>query len=225
MEDSNEEFEPLFDYTRIQPVDVVCPDDDSQDESPVFFPKKRKISDDEEKQKEQDVNVKDVKVIDSDDEEDDEEDWLPPPPKILDNSCKILEEDSTLKALRLKKQELASFAESAEEMVRAVEESVRKNFNAALQSSPKSVTKEPSEAPHERAKIVISIQDKDGLKQFRVFLDDKFERLFKMYAGRSKLDVKNLVFCFDGDKISPAETPDSLGMEENDIIEVHVKSS
>lgn len=55
--------------------------------------------------------------------------------------------------------------------------------------------------------------------------DDKFERLFKMYAEKTKLDVKNLVFCFDGDKINPAQTPDDLGMEENDIIEVHVKSS
>ncbi|KAK6122305.1 hypothetical protein DH2020_043925 [Rehmannia glutinosa] len=225
-EDTNEEFEPLFDYTRVQPADFVCLDDDSLDESPVFIPKKRKTSDAEEKKKEQDVNVKDVKVINCDDKEDDEEDWLPPPPKNLDNSSKILEEDSTLKALRLKRQELASFAESAEEMVRAVEESVRKNLNAALQSSPpKSAAKPPLEPPHERSKLVISIQDKDGLKQFRVYVDDKFERLFKMYADRSKLDVKNLVFCFDGDKISPAETPNSLGMEEDDIIEVHVKSS
>lgn len=55
--------------------------------------------------------------------------------------------------------------------------------------------------------------------------DDKFERLFKMYAERNKVEVKKLVFSFDGDKISPAATPDSLEMEENDIIEVHVKSS
>lgn len=55
--------------------------------------------------------------------------------------------------------------------------------------------------------------------------DDKFERLFKMYADRTKLDVKRLVFSFDGDKVNPSQTPETLGMEENDIIEVHVKSS
>ncbi|KAK4399984.1 Amino-acid permease BAT1 [Sesamum angolense] len=233
LDDSNEEFEPLFDYTRVQPFDVVPLDDDSQDESPVFCPKRRKLADAKEKRKEQDVNLKDVKdgnlkdvkVIVCDDKEDDEEDWLPPPPKNVNNCSKILEEDSTLKALRLKRAELASLAQSAEEVVRAVEESVRKDLSASLQSSPKSVNKEPSEPPPEREKLVISIQDKDGLKQFRVYMDDKFERLFKMYADRLKLDVKNLVFCFDGDKVSPAETPASLGMEENDIIEVHVKSS
>ncbi|KAL8052918.1 hypothetical protein ABFX02_05G036600 [Erythranthe guttata] len=225
MDNSNEEFEPLFDYTRIQPYSVVCLDDDSQDESPVFFPKKRRISDPQEEKKEN-ANAKDAKVIDCDDKEDDEDDWLLPPPKDLDNSCDIHKEDSTLKALRLKRQELASFAQSAEEMVRAVEESVRKDLDAALQSSPKSVAKEPVEPPpSDREKLVISIQDKDGLKQFRVYMDDKFERLFKMYADRIKVDTKNLVFCFDGDKINPAATPNSLEMEENDIIEVHVKST
>lgn len=58
-----------------------------------------------------------------------------------------------------------------------------------------------------------------------IMQDDKFERLFKLYADKSKVDVKNLVFCFDGDKINPAATPDSLDMEDNDMIEVHVKSS
>ncbi|RVX12609.1 hypothetical protein CK203_011720 [Vitis vinifera] len=55
--------------------------------------------------------------------------------------------------------------------------------------------------------------------------DDKFERLFKMYADKLKLDLKSLIFCFDGDKISPTATPDELGMEDNDIVEVHIKSS
>lgn len=45
-----------------------------------------------------------------------------------------------------------------------------------------------------------------------------------MYADRVKLDIEKLAFSFDGDKISPAATPDDLGMEDNDIIEVHVKS-
>ncbi|KZV37933.1 hypothetical protein F511_17705 [Dorcoceras hygrometricum] len=250
MEDTNEEFEPLFDYTRVQPRDIVCLDgqlsyafvnvcfkvfvvlsdvmetlDDSEDASPVVFSKRRKISDTETAKKVVDVDVEDAKVVNVEDTEDKEEDWLPPPPKILNNSNKILKEDSTLKALRLKKQELASFAQSAEELVQAVEESVRKNLHSSSQYSPRSATKETVEPPPERKKLVISIQDKDGLKQFRVYMDDKLERLFKMYADRIKLDVNNLVFSFDGDKISSTATPDSLGMEENDIIEVHVKSS
>ncbi|EPS60546.1 hypothetical protein M569_14257, partial [Genlisea aurea] len=68
---------------------------------------------------------KDVTAIDCDGKEDDEEDWLPPPPKITSIYRKICEEDETLKALRLKKQELASFAQSVEDMLKSVEESVK----------------------------------------------------------------------------------------------------
>ncbi|KAL8531763.1 hypothetical protein ACS0TY_008383 [Phlomoides rotata] len=164
MVDSDEEFEPLFDYTRIQPVDVICFDDDL-DETPVFCSKKQKLIDAADEKKAHDVKV-DVKAIDLDDEED----WLAPPPKILDNGYKALKEDSTLIALRLKRQELASFAQSAEEVVRAVEESVRKDFNAASQSSPKSESILQLEPPRERTKLVISIQDKDGVRHFRVFM-------------------------------------------------------
>ncbi|OMO53271.1 Small ubiquitin-related modifier, SUMO, partial [Corchorus olitorius] len=53
--------------------------------------------------------------------------------------------------------------------------------------------------------------------------DDKFERLFNMYADKTKLELQSLVFSFDGDKISPADTPASLEMEDDDLIEVHVK--
>lgn len=31
------------------------------------------------------------------------------------------------------------------------------------------------------------------------------------------------MFCFDGEKVGPEATPDALGMEDDDIIEVHVK--
>lgn len=54
--------------------------------------------------------------------------------------------------------------------MRAVEESVRKDLNAASQSSTTSEPLLQSGPPRERTKLVISIQDKDGLKQFRVFV-------------------------------------------------------
>lgn len=54
--------------------------------------------------------------------------------------------------------------------------------------------------------------------------DDKFERLFKMYAEKSKLNMEGLVFSFDGEKISPQATPKNLGMEDGDMIEVNAKA-
>lgn len=229
MADSMEELEPLFDYRRVQPFNVVIVDDDPLDAPPVGCKKKRKTADSV--VEENDNKGKVVQVIDCDENEE-EEDWLPPPPKMTNDTSK-LNEDSTIKELRLKRQELASLAQSAKDALKAVEESVRQEFaaaesmksqlNASSQSPTRGVTEQPSDICQERAKIDITIQDKDGPKQFRVFTDDKFERLFKIYAEKVKLDLQSLVFCFDGDKISPTATPAGLEMEENDIIEVHVK--
>ncbi|KAL6969899.1 hypothetical protein U1Q18_029613 [Sarracenia purpurea var. burkii] len=222
MAESTEELEPLFDYSRVQPLDIVCLDDDCSDFSPslAVSPKRWKLSDTAVEKV--DKNAKSIDVIDCEDKE--EDDWLPPPPKVSSDPRKFVE-DSTIKELRLKRQELASFAKAAEEVLRSVEKSAKSDFNSSLQPTVESAADQPSRPPCERAKIVISIQDKEELKQFRVYKDDKFQRLFKMYAEKIKLDLQRLVFCFDGDKISPTATPDGLGMEDDDIIEVHIKST
>lgn len=221
MGESTEDLEPLFDYSRVQPFDVVCLDDDCPDSSPVAIPKRRKTSHTAvEKELQNTGNV--IHIVDCEDE--DELDWLAPPPEMPIDPQKLCE-DSTIKELRLQRQELVSFAQSAEDILRAVEETAKRDLTASLKSALESVVEMPSKPTVERAKIVISIQDKDGPKQFRVYLDDKFDRLFKLYADKVKQDVECLVFCFDGDKISPSATPGSLGMEEDDMIEVHRKSS
>ncbi|PHT30815.1 hypothetical protein CQW23_29596 [Capsicum baccatum] len=222
MDKSNEELESLFDYRRVQPFcspfNPICLDDDSADPSPVLSKKRRMI--DSAVSKKEDKNEA-VLVIDCNEKE---EDWLPPSPKISAHTSSLVE-DSTIKEIRLKKKELASFAQSAKDELRDVEESVKRDLSASLHSLQDSVAELPSKPSTERAKIVISIQDKDGANQFRIYKDDKFERLFKSYADKVKLELQNLVFCFDGDKINPNATPSSLGMEDDDIIEVHVKPS
>ncbi|PSS13443.1 NFATC2-interacting protein [Actinidia chinensis var. chinensis] len=95
---------------------------------------------------------------------------------------------------RLKKQELTSFAKSADELLRSVEQTTKIDFNTSLQSTIESAADQSTKPLCERAKIVISIQEKEGLKQFRVYKDDKLERLFKMNADKSNLDLQSLVF-------------------------------
>lgn len=70
---------------------------------------------------------------------------------------------------RLKKKELASFAQSAKDGLRDVEESVKRDLSASLHSLQDSVAEMPSKPSTERAKMVISIQDKSGTKQFRIY--------------------------------------------------------
>ncbi|KAK7390896.1 hypothetical protein VNO78_19082 [Psophocarpus tetragonolobus] len=223
MMDETEELEPLFDYSRVQPLNPISLDDDFDDEEDIIcvYSKKRKNSQPVRNEKSLKTNGKGVEVVDIEDKDDD---WLPPPPKDSSNAHRTIGEDSTLKKLRLKKQELASFAESAKQLLKDVEDSSKLEINNSLESSVDAVVEKNSECS-EREKIVISVQDKDGTKQIRMFMDDKFERIVKTYAEKIKCDLKRIVLSFDGDKISLSETPASLGMEDDDIIEVHVKSS
>ncbi|XP_044493583.1 uncharacterized protein LOC123216948 isoform X2 [Mangifera indica] len=158
-----EDLEPLFDYSRVQPLKFT--DLDDVESSPVSFKKRRKKFEAPVEKKFK-VDVKEIEVVNCDDDE--EDDWLPPPPKVVVENQ--LGEDSTIKELRLKKQELASFTKAAEDVLRDVEESVKRKLGGSLEASLDGVADQPSKPPCERAKIVISIQDKEGPKLFRVFM-------------------------------------------------------
>ncbi|XP_047308652.1 uncharacterized protein LOC124912133 isoform X2 [Impatiens glandulifera] len=221
MSEFKEEFEPLFDYSRVQPVSFTAFDD--YDSTPPVRSKRRHLSDKVEEVKKDGKEI--VHVLDNEDTE--EWDWLPPPPKV---SCdtNAIEEDETIKELRLNKQQLELFTQSAKDVLRSVEETAKRDYEAnananANATSDLEPTKNQSDPSCERPKVVISIQDKKGLKQFRVYKDEKFEKLFKMFADKNKHDMETLTFCFDGDKISPMATPDDLEMEDDDIVEVHIK--
>ncbi|PKI59812.1 uncharacterized protein LOC116212467 isoform X2 [Punica granatum] len=218
MGESVEELDSLFDYSRVQPVDLVDLDDDDEDEDTSLASKRQKTSGSSIQKEEKNGKVAEVLRC----EDEDEEDWLAPPPKFDARALKSqLAENSTLMEIRRMKQELLSVAKSAKDFLQDMDRPIEKEVSTSEQTSGD----KSSLPPRERAKIVVSIQDKDGVKQFRIYADDKFQRLFKLYADKAKLSLTSLVFSFDGDKISPTATPESLGMEDNDIVEVCTKSS
>ncbi|KAG9448995.1 hypothetical protein H6P81_008960 [Aristolochia fimbriata] len=220
MEEPSEELEPLFDYSRIQPIDFVYLDDDCSNSNTLAETKRKR---------QPDVNpaVEKVKtsseVVQVPDDDEKEEDWLPPPPKRPANNVE-LNGDSTLQELRLKKKELASFAQSVEEVLREVEEAARREVISSAKPAPGLKEETESKGKETRQKVVISIQDMDGLKSFRMYMDDKFEKLFKLYSEKVDTTLEKLVFLFDGDKVNPSATPQTLDMENEDIIEVHRKA-
>ncbi|XP_039013982.1 uncharacterized protein LOC120143822 isoform X1 [Hibiscus syriacus] len=215
---TTDDLEPLFDYRRVQPLNIVCIDDDCADTSPIPSPKRRKCPKPGVAEVDSDKDVELIKVVNVE-----EEDWLAPPPMVSSNAHSKIGEDSTIKELRRRKQELLSLAQSAKTMLLEAEESTKREPSDSLKPSSDAVAEQPTIPASERAKIVISIQNKDEVKQFRVYTDDKFEKLFRLYANKAKLDLQSLAFSFDGDKINVDATPASLEMEDDDIIEVHVK--
>eukprot|EP01018_Ginkgo_biloba_P028189 Gb_32180 [translate_table: standard] len=227
VDDEDDEFEPLFDYSHIQPPILVDKDDESDDDGiqivqldPIFGSngKKRPRSHGKEEP------LKGI-VPDTDAEEAEEEDWLPPPPKSIKVVRISADENSILSKLRLKREELMSLTtESTEEMLHELGDSTKKERLKSIMSNADTRGYDAIKPPCTRKKIIITIQNKEGGKQFRIYVDDRFEKLFKTYAEYSNGQRENLVFCFDGEKIPPYQTPEDLGMVDEDIIEVYSKT-
>ncbi|KAL6842529.1 hypothetical protein ACP4OV_027373 [Aristida adscensionis] len=213
-----EELEPLFNYKRVQPAMAFRFDDSDLEKADIFkyCNKRAKVTaaDKVEAGEKGAAGVeKKATVVDLD-----EEDWLLPPPKA---TARVhAEENSALRELRLKKQELAKIAESAQDMLQKTYQSAQQEI--AAKETPVNIIldEEPEpEAEKSRETIVISIEDKDR-QLIRVYKDDKFGKIFKAYAKKAKLNPLDLTFVFDGEKIDPAITPEDLGLEDDDMIEV-----
>ncbi|KAK8647587.1 hypothetical protein V6N13_121318 [Hibiscus sabdariffa] len=190
---TTDDLEPLFDYRRVQPLNIVSIDDDCSDTSPVPSPKRRKLPKPSVGKVNSDKDVEVEKVVNIE-----EEDWLAPPSIVSTDAHSKIGEDSTIKELRRRKQELLSLAQSAKSMLLEAEESGKQEPSDMLKPSLDAVAEQPTIPASERAKIVISIQNKDELKQFRVYTDDKFEKLFSLRADRDK-PVRVSIFwpCID----------------------------
>ncbi|CAO2198587.1 unnamed protein product [Urochloa humidicola] len=215
---AGEELEPLFEYKRVQPAVNFRFDDSDLEKADIFrhcSKRPRAAAAAVEEAGTPDEKTTTAKVVDVD-----EEDWLlPPPPKVAFKPS--AEEDSALRELRLKKQEFAKFAQSAHHLLQELDATAKKDVGS--KEAPEQIILDEESEPEvqeARKKIVISIQDKDGQQQFRVYKDEKFDKLLKAYAKKSKLNPSDLAFVFDGEKINPSSTPQDLDLEDDDMIEV-----
>lgn len=224
--DDDDEFEPLFSYQR------VCrpPSDDDSDEDVTIIDGKAWQS----AIKHGGGNALSSSVLkskgpvgkriheDLDKEiEDDDDDWLPPPPKAAKTFLgSKINEDPTLREIRQKREELMQLTASSEAALRKLEEDTR----AHLEPTPALAQQQVSTAG-KREKVLICIQNKDGIcKTFRVFKDEKFEKLFSTYAESISTLPMQLVFIFDGQQILGHNTPKDLDIEDEDIIEVNLRT-
>ncbi|KAF8676086.1 hypothetical protein HU200_047591 [Digitaria exilis] len=214
---AGEELEPLFDYKRVQPTIKFRFDDTDLEKADIFKhcnKRPRAAAAAAEEEGKADEKGAAAKVVDIE-----EEDWLlPPPPKA---AFKPSAEDSALRELRLKKQELAKFAESAHDILQELDATTKKEIGSKEPPEQIIIDEEPEpQVEIAREKIVISIQDKDGRQHIRVYKDEKFDKLLKVYAKKAKLNPSDLAFVFDGEKINLSSTPEDLDLEDDDMIEV-----
>ncbi|KAI6219196.1 Small ubiquitin-related modifier [Aphelenchoides fujianensis] len=72
----------------------------------------------------------------------------------------------------------------------------------------------------EYIKLKVVGQDANEV-HFRVKYGTSMGKLKKSYAERTGVTIGSLRFLFDGRRINDEDTPKSLGMEDDDVIEVY----
>jgi len=73
--------------------------------------------------------------------------------------------------------------------------------------------------------MMIGLQVDDKVKMFfKLKPATRMKRVKNEYAKSSGRDIDELVFIFDGSRVRDIDTPESMSMEDGDIMEVHQKT-
>ncbi|KAK9847011.1 hypothetical protein WJX84_001018 [Apatococcus fuscideae] len=68
--------------------------------------------------------------------------------------------------------------------------------------------------------LQLVVKDQSGTEvHFRVKTKTKFEKIIAAYCSKKALDTKTLRFLHDGQRINGQQTPEELGMEDNEVID------
>lgn len=84
----------------------------------------------------------------------------------------------------------------------------------------------PDIKPGQSDQLNIQVQNSDGSKvKFRVKRVTRMEKVFEAYCKKMGLNINQIRFIFDGNKIGKQQTPEELELEDNDLIEVVVEQT
>merc|ERR1711990_365434 len=68
----------------------------------------------------------------------------------------------------------------------------------------------------------IKVKQDDSEIVFKIKKTTPLKKLMNAYCSRQNLDQGQMVFLYDGERISPENTPEQLGMEDNDEIDAMI---
>ncbi|XP_049622908.1 small ubiquitin-related modifier 3-like [Suncus etruscus] len=89
-----------------------------------------------------------------------------------------------------------------------------------LQSTQDLLQSTQDQSQSTQSYIQINVSGQDGsIVHFKVKMTTKMDKLMKAYCQRQGFNIENLRFFFDGQPLKPSDTPTSLRMNDNDLID------
>jgi len=84
-------------------------------------------------------------------------------------------------------------------------------------------TEEPTESPDH---LNMKVKSQDGNEVFfKVKKTTQFSKIFGAYCKKVGADQASVRFLFDGNRVRDDQTPEQLGMENDDIIDAMVQQT
>ncbi|KKY37178.1 putative ubiquitin-like modifier [Diaporthe ampelina] len=79
----------------------------------------------------------------------------------------------------------------------------------------------PNEAPAQTEHLNIKVTDNNNEVFFKIKKSTKLEKLMGAFCERQGKTVNSVRFLFEGQRVQPNDTPDTLEMQDGDTLEVH----
>lgn len=76
-------------------------------------------------------------------------------------------------------------------------------------------------APPAAEHLNIKVTDNNNEVFFKIKRSTKLEKLMNAFCERQGKTMNSVRFLFDGQRVQPTDTPDSLEMADGDTLEVH----
>mmetsp|Transcript_32280 Transcript_32280/g.37900 ORF Transcript_32280/g.37900 Transcript_32280/m.37900 type:complete len:98 (-) Transcript_32280:244-537(-) len=74
--------------------------------------------------------------------------------------------------------------------------------------------------------MTVCIKDQSGDETFfKIKKTTKMGKIFGVYAERKGVQVNSIRFTFDGLRVGPEATPDSIGLEDSDQIDCMIEQT
>ncbi|KAK3394842.1 ubiquitin-related domain-containing protein [Podospora didyma] len=78
-----------------------------------------------------------------------------------------------------------------------------------------------AEAPQGAEHLNIKVTDNNNEVFFKIKRSTKLEKLMTAFCERQGKTLASVRFLFEGQRVQPTDTPDTLEMQDGDTLEVH----
>lgn len=78
-----------------------------------------------------------------------------------------------------------------------------------------------SQPKAEACEIVVKDSNNTELR-FKIRKNTQFSKVYNAYASQKQIDQASIVFLFDGSTVGREATPESLGIEDGDVLDAQM---